>query len=252
MCLRNLVFTTLFLQAAFAQAATHTGYPSLYYTPLIQEQSMTCEASARKAVYSDSGTVLAKLCNKEFRNCEIQGACVLVKSTGEKMALNYYRFDEKQDHSLFTVIDPQVCSYAFGFGKLDSKHAGLTCLKPYFAVAADPLEHRLGEVLFIPSLVGARLPDGQVHDGYVIVEDSAKDLVGTGSDRFIFFTGYQPDNEANAFKKLGLDNIDNHFKYEIITGAKADEVRSAREFKVLKTFNRTFKPNPPGPGFNKE
>ena len=61
-------------------------------------------------------------------------------------------------------------------------------LMPYRTVSVDPTRIALGTVLFIPELIGVRLPNGEFHDGFCFAHDThegAADTMGifTGFDR---------------------------------------------------------------------
>src|SRR5215471_5799078 len=45
-------------------------------------------------------------------------------------------------------------------------------LMPYRSVSVDPKRIALGSVLFIPALVGVRLPSGEFHDGFCFAHDT--------------------------------------------------------------------------------
>ena len=55
--------------------------------------------------------------------------------------------------------------YQFPFGR----GAGLRPLIPFKSVAIDPRLVPLGEPLYIPEFDGLLLPDGSLHDGWIIL-----------------------------------------------------------------------------------
>jgi len=87
-------------------------------------------------------------------------------------------------------------------------------LVPYRTVSVDPKRIALGTVLFIPVLVGVRLPSGEFHDGFCFAHDThegAADSIGifAGFDRDLDRTVkrlatkqpwriYHADSEASA------------------------------------------------------
>jgi len=109
-------------------------------------------------------------------------------------------------------------------------------------VSADPLSYTLGDVLYIPALVGVTLPSGEKHDGYVIVGDYAEGNIDSGADKFSFFTGTVKSEAAeNPFVKVGLSDPSNSYQYQNVSEEKAQEVRARHGFKILKTFKKSFK-----------
>src|SRR5262245_25448437 len=62
-------------------------------------------------------------------------------------------------------------------------------LVPYRTVAVDPRRIKLGTVLFIPALVGVRLPSGEFHDGFCFAHDTHE---GAG-DSITVFAGFNRD-----------------------------------------------------------
>ncbi len=72
-------------------------------------------------------------------------------------------------------------------------------LVPYRTAAVDPKRITLGSVLYVPALVGVRLPSGEVHDGFVFAHDVGPE--GAGS-RIGLFVGLE-DNLDNALTRSG-------------------------------------------------
>ncbi len=70
-------------------------------------------------------------------------------------------------------------------------------LMPYRTVSVDPKRIPLGTVLFIPALVGIRLPSGELHDGFCFAHDTHE---GT-SDSIGIFVGFDRDVDR-AVKEL--------------------------------------------------
>jgi 3D (Asp-Asp-Asp) domain-containing protein len=62
-------------------------------------------------------------------------------------------------------------------------------LVPYRTVAADPAFLKSGTVIFVPSAVGEKLPNGEKHDGYFFVGDAGGAIKGNHLD---IFQGDQP------------------------------------------------------------
>lgn len=238
----KMMILALSLLCGAQVAQARTGYAGSYHTSLVSENTMSCAVDKVRQAVTSKGQVLAELCAKEYQDCLFHGACVIEKADGSKIGLNYHKSDELKERSFFKAIDLKQCPYGYGFGKMSADKAGSTCLIPYVTVSADALVHNVGEVLFVRQLVGVKLPNGQVHDGHVIVGDMSQNTLGAGFDRYDFFTGHQSSsNPANPFAKLGLSNPDTKFKYEIVSGAKATEVKKARGFKILQAYKSKFK-----------
>jgi len=70
-------------------------------------------------------------------------------------------------------------------------------LVPYRTVSVDPKRIALGTVLFIPELIGVRLPTGEFHDGFCFAHDTHED----GADTIGIFTGFDRDL-ARGVKRL--------------------------------------------------
>jgi hypothetical protein len=70
-------------------------------------------------------------------------------------------------------------------------------LVPYRTVSVDPKRIALGTVLFIPALVGVRLPSGEFHDGFCFAHDTHE---GAADDIGIF-AGFDRDPE-HTVKRL--------------------------------------------------
>jgi len=73
-----------------------------------------------------------------------------------------------------------------------------TRLVPYRTLAVDPRFIPMGSLLYIPSLRGLRMPDGQVHDGYVLAEDTGIGIAGNHVDLFIGAPGNPYPDAFNA------------------------------------------------------
>lgn len=73
-----------------------------------------------------------------------------------------------------------------------------TRLVSYRTLAVDPRFVPMGSLLYIPSLRGLRMPDGQVHDGYVVAEDTGIGITGNHVDLFIGAPGNPYPDAFNA------------------------------------------------------
>lgn len=230
--MRSLFIYGLVNIALVASAQARTGYPTIYSTPLVKTAEMSCAAEKVMTVLDENGNEITRLCLKEYKDCLMEGACVLEDAQGKRQVISHVRYDEKLERQLFT--SSTECLYGLGAGVTVAGQRASTCLDPYFSVAADPKAHRLGDVIFVEKLVGTKLPSGETHDGYLIVRDTNSELAGHGADRFAFFSAFQRDNDAeNPFVRLTMENRDYTFEYRNVTGAKAEQVRKARAYPRL-------------------
>lgn len=74
-------------------------------------------------------------------------------------------------------------------------------LIPFRSIAVDRDEIRLGTKLYVPEVVGMKLPDGSVHDGIFYAHDVGGGIRGKRID---FFTG--PGRRQDVFEKAGIHN----------------------------------------------
>lgn len=223
----------------YAQSLNKATYSSTYSTLLVELKEMECSADEMKPVKASSGEVIGQLCAREYRECMFEGSCVLETEQGQKMSISFERYDEKENQSYFTK---SVCDYGYGFGKVSGTRAGLTCLLPYFSVSADALEYKLGDVVFVPKLKDVQLPNGEIHDGYVIVSDYSESYLDTGADHFSFFTGHENAfSNKNPLVSLGLSDPTTIFEYRKATELETKKVQEKRGFKILRTFKKKFK-----------
>lgn len=208
--------------------------PSTYSTHLGRSPGPDCAEVI--SVLNPKQQEIIQLCKKDFRACRFEGACVIETPKG-KVGLSYHSFDEIADQVYFSKVDTKICPFGYGYvsGKvykqLKTKHL---CLDPFHSVAADLTVYNVGDVLYVPTLLGTRLPTGEVHDGFVIVRDSSTFHQGAGDYRITFFTGFlDAENTKNVFAKKGLTDIDSHIAYRLATAEEAAKVRAKRNFPSL-------------------
>jgi hypothetical protein len=85
--------------------------------------------------------------------------------------------------------------------------------------------YKLGDVIFVPHLVGHMMPDGLIHDGFLVIRDKGGAI--KGAHRFDFYTGFtEPYVEANTFRRLGFSEVRNTFPYRMATPEEAALVRA--------------------------
>jgi 3D (Asp-Asp-Asp) domain-containing protein len=193
-----------------------TMHPTIYYKPTIHVDLDKCSVDDQRQLISPEGQVLQTLCRSDFRNCLMQGSC-FVEVAGAFKSYNYH--SEKDGVYRFTEVDLKRCP--FGYGVKNS------CLDPFFSVAADLTIYKPGEVIFVPNLVGVKVPTGEIHDGYFVIRDSGAAIVG--ATRFDFFTGfYSHVNRGNVFARLGFGDVGRSFQFRMATESESAKIRATR------------------------
>lgn len=196
--------------------------PTIYYKPTIHQNKNKCASNALKDVIDPEGKRLTTLCESDYKQCLRQGSC-FVESDEELISYNYH--STKEGLPRFVIVDLKKCPY--GYGVRDS------CLDPYFSVAADLSIYKPGDVIFIPRLVGAVMPNGEIHDGYLVIRDAGGGV--TGASRFDFFTGFLDHHQkANVMARLGLGDPQNRFEFRVATQEEAAAARERRNYPSLK------------------
>lgn len=197
--------------------------PTLYFIPIldIKSENINCGENERRPIKNIQGQVIAQVCETDYRICVKQGTCILNEPRGMRIV----NFTTRRGKiPLFSGKIKKQCPYGLGFKNV--------CLDPYYTIAADLKFYKLGDVIFVPSARGIKLPNGDTHDGYFVIRDSGANL--KSERRFDFFTGFDHDTEAfNVFKKMGLDNKENRFKFEKAPERIASKVRTKRNYPKL-------------------
>ena len=216
-----------------ALAHAKVGHPTMYSTYYVDSTKMTCTEEDKQTLINDENEVLASLCQKQYRHCLLNGACVVLQADGTRETFSYTRFNESLQRQTFRKMTGG-CLYGQG-SSVDAQNRRVkTCLDPYFSISADLAEHKIGEVIFVPKLVGLKLPTGETHNGYVVVRDSSEDTSDRGFDYYSFFTGLESaEDQSNPFLRLILDNIDYVFDYKTVDESTAAKVRKERNFPNL-------------------
>jgi 3D (Asp-Asp-Asp) domain-containing protein len=191
--------------------------PTIYYNPTIDVDITKCETKDMVPMISPEGSVLVELCKSDFDECLMQGSCFVVKNSIKKSYSYYARGSDSIPR--FTEVDLNKCPYGFGINN--------NCLDPNFSVAADLKIYKLGSVIFIPRVVGIKMSNGEVHDGFFIVRDSGAMIKGPA--RFDFFTGFlDHHHKENILAQFGFDDRSNSFEFRIATDPEAELTRSQR------------------------
>lgn len=192
--------------------------PTIYYKPIVYRDKEVCEKSEMKDMIDDDGKVLISLCKSSYDNCLMQGSCFVVE--GEKTR-NFNVTKKKDGVYRFAERKEDRCPYGYGVRAL--------CLDPFYSVAADLRIHNVGDVIYVPRLVGAKLPDGSKHTGYLVIRDEGGAIIG--EDRFDFFTGFfGPYDQGNVFAELGFGDKRHRFGYQKMDEETAKVVREFRNY----------------------
>lgn len=223
-CRILVALTMVFMLPACAEKKTDGNemIPTIYYKPTIHQKSSKCSADNLRELLSPDGDTLETLCQKDFDMCLLQGSCFI--DNGKKI-VSYNYHSTKDSVPRFMKVDLGVCPYGYGVRS--------SCLDPYFSVAADLKYYKAGDVIFIPRLEGAVLPNGEIHDGFMVVRDSGGSV--TGINRFDFFTGFFDHRSAyNTLARLGFGDPKNRFLYRVATEEEATVVRKKRNYPGLR------------------
>lgn len=197
--------------------------PTIYYKPTVKQDKSRCGGNFLRDLLSVDGHILATLCEEDYRECLLQGSC-FVDEAGTTRSYNYHSL--KEGVPRFVEMDLHTCPFGYGVRN--------NCLDPYFSVAADLSIYKLGDVIFIPRLIGAVMPNGETHDGFVIVRDAGGKILGEG--RFDFFTGFFNHlAKENTLARLGFGDPANRFEYRLATAEETVAVHERRQYPGLKT-----------------
>ncbi len=206
------------------------GLGTVYYIPLYGTKR-DCSESEVMNMRDENENVLVRLCKTEIMNCALQGSCYYV--AGQEPLLFSYRkmvkiqvpgSPEPLTQPRFRVSkDVDRCPQGFGVRGI--------CLDPYRSIAADPQFHQPGDVVFLPKLVGVKLPNGEVHDGFFVIRDQGGAIKGQG--RFDFFIGFD-DYRGHLFTELNLaDKKTSQFQFYRVPEQQARLIREARRFPMV-------------------
>lgn len=206
--------------------------PTIYYIPkYTNADHVNCPEREKMDLIDSENNVIVSSCRRVYKSCEMQGSCQVEVPGGATVLLNVDRRNEAGIRTFDHVNSPK-CIYGRGAARDRKTGYKQMCMDPYYSVAADLSIYHLGDVIFIPLLQGLLLPNGEIHNGFVIVRDTGGSIKGYG--RFDFFTGFSGLWRSNPFYKLGLGG-DNIFpEYYLISGPEAQRVRLSRGFPYLK------------------
>ncbi|GIL16770.1 MAG: hypothetical protein BroJett040_05210 [Oligoflexia bacterium] len=228
--IQNMIATSLTLMGLSTATIGEMNYdvveqgkvtPTIYYIETINEDINSCDESEKRDLHGAQGVVLLKVCKKTLKICGLQGSCTVI-TNGETYRLNI--LDQVMGQDRFFVIPENGCVFGYGVNSI--------CLDPYHTVAADLRLYKPGDVIFMPDLVGLKLPDGQVHSGFLVVRDEGRGIVGSG--RFDFFSGEMRWTDPNnPFVKMKLDDERTRLNYYKIKGDLAQAIIQARAFPLI-------------------
>lgn len=196
--------------------------PTIYYSPVFDEDTMGCQESVRVPMRDMKGNKLMDVCPKTHASCGFQGSCVIKKN---KIQQVWNVIDRVDGEDRFAAVSARC---RFGYGVYDKKNRRSFCLQPYVTIAADLDIYNPGDVIFVPKARSLELPGGQKHDGYFIVADRGRLIKGKG--RFDFFSGNQHWKDIqNPLAKIELNSKNSDLEYHKVVGPEAE------------TFKKTLK-----------
>ncbi|WP_413584465.1 3D domain-containing protein [Bdellovibrio sp. HCB274] len=203
--------------------------PTVYYFPIFDTEKTTCPDSQKVTLYGQGGKTIIRVCKKISDACGLQGSCS-IKKNGKIRLLNILARIKGQNR--YFEIDREECKYGYGVRTV--------CLDPFHTLAADLTIYKIGEVIYVPSVIGLILPDGTMHDGYFIIRDKGSGIMGRG--RFDFYSGFMPwYDKTNPFNKIGLADKNTEVPYMRITGSKAKEIQVRRNYPSIPKDNQPLK-----------
>lgn len=195
--------------------------PTIYYFASLNEDEKPCPENTKKVLHGAAGKALLNVCPKTEAVCGEQGSCRIIQK-GKARTFNIIGRFNGQDR--YFEIEKDGCR--FGYGVRSS------CLDPFYTLAADLRIYKPGDVIYVPAVVGLELPDGSSHDGFFVIRDKGRGIVGRG--RFDFFTGYfHWMDPKNPFNKLGLADSGTNIPYYRVHGQTAKTVLANRSYPQL-------------------
>ena len=102
-------------------------------------------------------------------------------------------------------------------------------LVPFRTLAVDPQIIPLGTVLYLPDLVGIKLPSGEVHDGFVFAHDTGAGIAGNRIDVFV---GFENDVDNTLTRSRRIEDMRSLEIYQV------DDATAAR---VNQRFRSQFR-----------
>ena len=193
-----LIFSLFLLLIAFgacvhgrgqAQGRVPSGYTLLgdfaptFYRTLDESSDEWPDEERTESLLTADGHVIGRVTRAFKRQLDIEGSARL----NDGRVVNFLK--KTEDGWRYMVVNDAP----YGLAATGDR------LVPYRTLAVDPEMVPLGTVLFIPSLVGVRLPSGEVHDGYFLAHDTGQGITGRRIDLFV---GFEND-EDNTLTRSG-------------------------------------------------
>lgn len=232
----SLLMLVIFSLFVLGQSVVKAGRlsPTIYYVKTM-DLDKTCN-QGKKSIYNNQGKLIAKVCADQYKACLIEGTCALYRGQKNEpmevfeITANQYKIinytQTKNGMPLFLEVDQEVCPWGLGVSQ--------ACLDPYYTIAADMRYHKAGEVIYVDKIKGLKLPNGEIHSGFLIIRDRGGAI--KGPDRFDFFTGFYSDRHTeNPFTPLGLAGSNNRFEYRKATPKESEYFRQERLYPKVPT-----------------
>ncbi len=124
-------------------------------------------------VYTRRGFFLGAFSRQFIWHLRMEGSGLLA----DGRVVNYHGACDYGTGTCFEQLDAD--KFRFGRG------ARRRTLMPFHSCAVDPRIVPLGETLYVPELDGARLPDGEVHDGCLRADDTGGGIKQHKLDLFV-------------------------------------------------------------------
>lgn len=181
---------------AWAEKKSYLGKFKVTYYWVAQEADYPGEG--RESVVDEAGRVLGTFSKRFARALRLEGSGM----TADGRLLNVV--SKKGGIVRFKEV-----SAPFGLGCRNNP------LVPFRSIAVDRTVIPYGTVLYIPQAVGAKLPDGTIHDGYFLAADVGGGIKG---QRLDLFTGL--GDQRMALTQAGVKNLKEIELYKVEGGPK--------------------------------
>ncbi len=138
------------------------------------------------------GNVIAMVSDKFHREIRMEGTGKLL----DGRVINYEGRIKLPDGTtaIRWIVCPPEAPYGYGVDKIP--------LVPFRSVAVDPTVVPIGTKVYIPKAVGAKLPDGSIHDGLFLAVDIGDAIKNQRIDMFTEF-----GDKSYVFREAGIENM---------------------------------------------
>ncbi len=157
--------------------------PTFYWVALEEEDGQPRD----KILRDKDGNILARVSAKFLAGLKMEG-------TGKFLDGRIINFHVRVGGEIRWRWCPPSAPYGYGLEDY--------VLKPFRSVAVDPNVVPIPSKIFIPVAVGARLPDGSIHDGYFEAIDIGAAIQ---NKRIDMFTAY--GDQSVVFRRHGITNM---------------------------------------------